>query len=148
MYLTQNLTFCIAVNSSDESKVMKLILYKKDQLFIWKTRSYLISVIFYGIKIMLMFILIGIGLFLHSDAQVHIIELTPSGSHFTNIRSACIIGWWSGLPDSLISTYIAQFIGCVIGKIHYGLKVVFCFRHFTAFHYHHYTRLLTGTEYI
>ena len=48
----------------------------------------------------------------------------------------------------LISTYIAQFMGCVIGRIHYGLKVVFCFRHFTAFHYHHYTRLLTGTEYI
>ena len=62
--------------------------------------------------------------------------------------SACIIGLWSGLPDSLISTYIAQFMGCVICRIHYGLKVVFCFRHFTAVHYHHYTRLLTGTEYI
>ena len=86
MYLTQNLTFCIAVNSSDESKVMKLILYKKDQLFIWKKRLYLISVIFYGIKIMLVFILIGIGLFLHSDAQVHIIELTPSWAHFTNVN--------------------------------------------------------------
>ena len=33
-------------------------------------------------------------------------------------------------------------MGCVIGGIHYGLKVVFCFRHFTAFHYHHYARLL------
>ena len=30
-----------------------------------------------------------------------------------------------------------QFMGCVIGRIHYGLKVVFCFRHFTASHYHH-----------
>ena len=30
----------------------------------------------------------------------------------------------------------------------YGLKVVFCFRHFTALHYHHCARLLTGTEYI
>ena len=30
----------------------------------------------------------------------------------------------------------------------YGLKVVFCFRHFTAFHCHHCARLLTGTEYI
>ena len=38
-------------------------------------------------------------------------------------------------------------MGCVIGRIHYGLKVVFCFRHFTAFHYHHYARLLTATEY-
>ena len=34
-------------------------------------------------------------------------------------------------------TCIAQFTGCVIDKIHDGLKVVFCFRHFTAFHYHH-----------
>ena len=46
--------------------------------------------------------------------------------------SACNTGWWSGLSDSLISAYIAQFIGCVIDRIHYGLKVVFCFRHFTA----------------
>ena len=30
----------------------------------------------------------------------------------------------------------------------YGLKVVSCLRHFTAFHYHHCARLLTGTEYI
>ena len=36
-------------------------------------------------------------------------------------------------------------MGCVIGRIHYGLKVIFCFRHFTAFHYHHCARLLTGT---
>ena len=35
-------------------------------------------------------------------------------------------------------------MGCVIARIHYGLKVVFCSRHFTAFHYHHYARLLTG----
>ena len=63
--------------------------------------------------------------------------------------SACIIGWESGLPDSLISTYIiAQFMGFVIGRIHYGLMVVFCFRHITAFHYHHCARQLTGTEYI
>ena len=26
----------------------------------------------------------------------------------------------------LISTYIAQFKGCVMGRIHYGLKFVFC----------------------
>ena len=30
----------------------------------------------------------------------------------------------------------------------YGPKVVFCFRHFTALHYHNCARLLTGTEYI
>ena len=30
----------------------------------------------------------------------------------------------------------------------YGPKVVFCLRHFTAIHYHHCARLLTGTEYI
>ena len=51
--------------------------------------------------------------------------------------SACINGWKSGWLDILISPCIAQFIGCVVGRIHYGLKVVFCFRHFTAFHYHH-----------
>ena len=26
------------------------------------------------------------------------------------------------MPDSLISTYIAEFMGFVIGSIHYGLK--------------------------
>ena len=36
----------------------------------------------------------------------------------------------------------------VIGRTHYGLKVVLCFIHFTAFHYHHYGRLLTGIEHI
>ena len=30
--------------------------------------------------------------------------------------------------------------------IHYGLKVVFCFRHFTAYHYHHSARVLTGVK--
>ena len=75
--------------------------------------------------------------------------LEPSEGAFELTHgSACTIGWLSGLPDSLISTYIAQFMGCVIGRIYYGLKVVFCFRQFTAFHYHHYARLLTGTEYI
>ena len=33
--------------------------------------------------------------------------------------SACIIGWKSGLLDILISPYIAQFMGCVIGRIHW-----------------------------
>ena len=50
--------------------------------------------------------------------------------------------------DSLISTYIAQYMGYAINRIHYGLKVVFYFRHFTVFHYHHYARLITGTEHI
>ena len=62
--------------------------------------------------------------------------------------SACIIGWQSGLLDGLISTYIVQFMGCVIGRIHYGLKVVFCLRHFTAFHYHHHTRLLMDIDHM
>ena len=52
--------------------------------------------------------------------------------------------WQSGLLDILISPYIAQFMGCVIGRIHCGLKVVFCFRHITAYHYHHNSRVLTG----
>ena len=37
-------------------------------------------------------------------------------------------------------------MGCVIGRIHYGLKVVFRFKHFTAYHYHHNSRVLTGVE--
>ena len=39
-------------------------------------------------------------------------------------------------------------MGCVISRIHYGLNVVFYFRHFTVFHYHHYSRLIAGTEHI
>ena len=50
--------------------------------------------------------------------------------------SAYIIGWQPGLLDSLISTYIAQFMGCVISRIHHGPKVVFYLRHFTVFHYY------------
>ena len=41
--------------------------------------------------------------------------------------SVYIIGWISGLLDSLFSTYNIQFMGCVIGRIHFDLKVVFCF---------------------
>ena len=64
--------------------------------------------------------------------------------------------WHMGLPallgnnlgcwTFLIPPYIAQFMGCVIGRIHYGLKVVFCFRHFTAYHYNHEARVLTSIE--
>ena len=39
-------------------------------------------------------------------------------------------------------------MGCVIGIIHYVLKVLFCFRHFTAFHNHHYARLLMGIDHL
>ena len=75
--------------------------------------------------------------------------LKPSEGAFELTHgSACIIEWSSGLPDSLISTYIAQFMGFVLGRIRYELKVVFCFIHITAFHYHHCARQLTGTEYI
>ena len=73
----------------------------------------------------------------HTDPHIHIFH-----------GSACIIGWKTGLLDILISTYIAQFMGCVISRIHYGLKVVSCFRYFTASHYHHDTRLLTGVEHM
>ena len=39
-------------------------------------------------------------------------------------------------------------MGFVIGRIHYGLKVVFCFKHFTAFHYHHHTRPLMSNDHM
>ena len=75
--------------------------------------------------------------------------LEPSEGAFQLTHgSACIIGWKSGLLDFLISPSIAQFMGCVIGRIHNDLKVVFCFRHFTASHYHHDARLLTGLEHM
>ena len=73
--------------------------------------------------------------------------LAPSEGAFQLMHGhASIIGWSSRLLDIIISTYIAQFMGCVISRIHYGLKVVFYFRHFTVFHYHHYARLMAGTE--
>ena len=62
--------------------------------------------------------------------------------------SACIIWWLSGLLGNLISTYITQFMGYVISRIHYGLKVVCYFWYFTVSHYHHYSRLMAGTEHI
>ena len=55
-----------------------------------------------------------------------------------------VVIWIAGF--FVISPYIAQFMGCVTGRIHYGLKVVFWFRHFTAYHYHHDSRVLTGIE--
>ena len=37
-------------------------------------------------------------------------------------------------------------MGCVISRIYYGFKVVFYFRQFTVFHYHHCARLIAGIE--
>ena len=54
-----------------------------------------------------------------------------------------VVIWVAG---HLILPYIAQFMGYVIGRIHYGLKVVFCFRQFTAYHCHHNWRVLRGIE--
>ena len=50
---------------------------------------------------------------------------------------------WPGTPLAP-----SEFMGCVINRIHYGLNVVFYFRHFTVCHYHHYARLIAGTEHI
>ena len=47
-----------------------------------------------------------------------------------------VVIWVAGYSNF---PFIAPFMGCV--RIHYGLKVVFCFRHFTASHDHHYARL-------
>ena len=69
------------------------------------------------------------------------------------------LNWRMGLPAllggnlgcwiiHLISTHIAQFMGCVTGRIHYGLKVVFCVRHVIAFHYNHHARLLTDIDHM
>ena len=48
--------------------------------------------------------------------------------------------WVAGYFDS---PYIAQFMECATGRIHYGLKIVLCFRHFIAYHYYHKARVLT-----
>ena len=47
-----------------------------------------------------------------------------------------------------MSPNIAQFTVCGLGRVHCGLNMVVCFRHFSASHYHHYGRLLTGIEHI
>ena len=41
---------------------------------------------------------------------------------------------------------LLHIFGLCHGQDTYGLKVVFCFRHFTASHYHHYASVLTGVE--
>ena len=56
--------------------------------------------------------------------------------HFSQVRGH--LNWRMGLPVLLgfcvfsIFPYIAQFMGCVIDRRHYGLKIVFFCRHFTA----------------
>ena len=49
--------------------------------------------------------------------------LEPSEGAFELTHgSACINGWKSWLLDILISHYFAQFMGCVIGRMHVGLN--------------------------
>ena len=48
--------------------------------------------------------------------------LLTTNHHDLTHGSTGIIGWYSGLPDSLISTYIAQCMGCDIGRIHMALR--------------------------
>ena len=80
-----------------------------------------------------------------STIPVHV----PCMWDILKILWVCLHYWVESWVDFfLISPYIAQFIGCVIGRIHYGLKVVFCLRHFTASHYYHDAGLLTGVEHM
>ena len=81
------------------------------------------------------------------DPVLYLSEAAEGAFELTH-GSSCIIGWNSGMLDIFIPPYIAQLMGCVIGGIHYGLKVVFCFKHFTASHYHHDARLLTRIEHM
>ena len=53
-----------------------------------------------------------------------------------------VVIWVAGYCNPPLSH---SFWGCH-GHDTYDLKVVFCFRHFTASHYHHYARVLTGIE--
>ena len=54
-----------------------------------------------------------------------------------------VVIWVAGYCNPTL--YSPVFVVCH-GQDTYGLKVVFCFRHFTASHYHHYSRVLTGVE--
>ena len=46
-----------------------------------------------------------------------------------------------GLAD-FISSDNAQSMVCAVGRIHNGLKIMFCFKHATPFYYHHHLDLL------
>ena len=59
-----------------------------------------------------------------------------------------VVSWVAGWFNFQISTCIAKSMGYVIYRIHYGLKVVLYFRHFTVFHYHHYARFIADIEHI
>ena len=64
--------------------------------------------------------------------------------HLTH-GSACIIGLQSGLPNSLISTYIAQFMMSANIRIRFGLQMVLvCYS--TPSHHHHGANLSEGIE--
>ena len=65
------------------------------------------------------------------------------------------LNWRTGLPALLggnLGCWIlypplyCTVFGVCHGQDTCGLKVVFCFRHFTASHYNHYARVLTGVE--
>ena len=75
------------------------------------------------------------------------------------IQSRGHLNWRMGLPalwGGNLGCWIVWFplilcslMGCVISRIHYGLKVVVCFKHFTASHYHHHhTTLLMGIDHM
>ena len=53
---------------------------------------------------------------------------------------------WCYMQYILLHALILYSLWGVIGRKHYGLKVVFCLRHCTAFHYHHHTKLLMGID--
>ena len=59
------------------------------------------------------------------------------GGIWTDAR-VCLYYW--------VVIWVCTVFGVCHGQDTYGLKVVFCFRHFTASHYHHYARVLTGIE--
>ena len=74
--------------------------------------------------------------------------LEPSDGH---------LNWRMGLPALLGGIWVSgksnfHLYCAVYGVCHRqntsALTVVFCFRHFTAFQYHHYARWLTGNEHI
>ena len=62
-------------------------------------------------------------------------ELNPGPVPLLSLRR--ILG---NLDFNLSDT--ARYMMCAVGRIHYGLKVVFWFMHATPSHYHHYADLL------
>ena len=95
---------------------------------------------------MCMFLCVYIGTCMHN---VLCVRESHTYFFFNVVKS---VQTWSltsySCPAMHIFTYVAQFMGCVIRKIHYGFKVVFYFRHCTVFRYHHHARLIASTEHI